>query len=136
VTRTVVRWSPRHPGQPRERLQDHVPERVLAAAQLQAARTRHTTADEATGPIPPGGVWLAVSPTRLYAFTAAGGGIGDLVEVWDRDATTVAREERLTATRVALRFGTNGAPVELDAPRWRVGQRALLRYLLDPTRTD
>jgi len=81
-------------------------------------------------------VWLAVSPTRVYAFTATDGAIGDLLEVWDRDATTVDRMERLTATRVALRFGTNGAPVELDAPRWRAGQRALLRYLRDPTRTD
>jgi len=137
VTRTVVRRSPRHPGQPRDRLQDHVPERVLAAAQLQPARTRHGTAGDRAGDrIPPDGVWLAVSPTRLYAFTAAGGAIGDLLAVWDRDATTVDRMERLTATRVALRFGTNGAPVELDAPRWRAGRGALLRYLRDPTRID
>ena len=113
----------------RDRLQDHVPERVLAAAQL------HPSAGgDARGPLAATRVWVAVSPTRLYAFAARDDDVGDLLAVWDRDATTVRRAVRLTGTRVSLRVGPNGQPVELDAPRWR-GQHAFFRYLLDPART-
>ncbi|HEY6318683.1 MAG TPA: hypothetical protein VI462_12460 [Acidimicrobiia bacterium] len=127
-----MRWSARH-AEARERLQDHVPERVLAAARL---RPRPTSSDDqAPSLLPAEGVWLAVSTTHLYAFAARGEGVGDLIEVWDRDVTTVSRAGRLAATRVALRFGTNGHPVELDAPRGRAGRRAFFRYLLDPERS-
>jgi len=126
-----VRWSARH-AEAGERLQDLVPERVLAAARL---RPRPTSSDDHAPNLLPGeGVWLAVSTTHLYAFACRGDDVGDLLEVWDRDATTVSRAGRLTATRVALRFGTNGHPVELDAPRWRAGRHAFFRYLLDPDR--
>jgi len=125
-----VQWSARH-AEARERLQDHVPERVLAAAQL---RPRPTSPDEDASLLPAEGVWLAVSTTHLYAFAARGDRVGELVEVWDRDATTVHHTPRLAATRVTLRFGANGSPIELDAPRGRAGRRAFFRYLLDPDR--
>jgi hypothetical protein len=118
----------------RGRLQDHVPERVLAAAALRPRRAGST--QHAPCQLPADGVWLAVSATRLYAFAARGtDDVGDLLEVWDRDATAVRRAGRLTVHRVVLRVSANGDPVELDAPRWRAGQHTFFRYLLDPTRT-
>jgi hypothetical protein len=119
-----VGWSHRHA--------DRVPERVLAATRLRP----RAAADPAPCELPPEGVWLAVSAHRLYAFAAAEDDVGDLLEVWDRDATTVERAGGLTATRVALRFGANGRAVELETPRWRGGQHAFFRYLLDPSRTS
>ncbi len=124
-------WSARH-AEVRQRLQGHVPERVLTAARL---RPHPTSRAVALSPGPVDGAWLAVSPTRLYAFAARGDGVGDPVEVCDRDATTVRRAERLTATPLTLRFGANGSPIELDATRWRAGRRPFFRYLHDPTRT-
>jgi hypothetical protein len=105
----------------------------LAAAAL---RPRRAGSDQdAPCQLPADGVWLAVSATRLYAFAAGGADVGDLLEVWDRDATAVRRAGRLTVHRVVLRVSANGHPVELDAPRWRAGQHDFFRYLLDPTRT-
>jgi hypothetical protein len=127
-----VRWSARH-AEARERLQDHIPERVLAAARLRPRPT--SSGDDAPSLLPAEGVWLAVSTTHLYAFAARGDRVGDLVEVWDREVTTVHPTPRVAATRVTLRFGTNGHPVELDAPRWRAGRRTFFRYLLDPERS-
>lgn len=110
-----------------------MPERVLAAAQLRPRRVG--AAEHAPCQLPADGVWLAVSATRLYAFAASRTGVGNLLEIWDRDATTVRRAGRVTVHRVVLRVSANGHPVELDAPRWRAGQRSFFRYLLDPTRT-
>ena len=127
-----MRWSHR-PADLRERLQEHVPERVLAAAQLRPRRA--APAEPAPCQLPADEILLAVSATRLYAFAGRGAGVGDLLEIWDRDATTVRRGGRLTVHRVVLRVSANGHPVELDTPRWRAGQHAFFRYLLDPTRT-
>jgi hypothetical protein len=127
-----VRWSHRQ-ADLRGRLQDHVPERVLAAAQLRPRRAG--SAAHAPCQLPADGVWLAVSATRLYAFAAHGSGVGDLLEIWDRDATSVCRAGRITVHRVVLRVSANGHPIELDTPRWPVSQRTFFRYLLDPTRT-
>ena len=110
-----------------------MPERVLAAAQLRPRRAGST--EQAPCQLPADGVLLAVSATRLYAFAAHGTEVGDLLEVWDRDATTVRRAGRVTVHRVVLRVSANGHPVELDAARWRAGQHAFFRYLLDPSRT-
>ena len=125
-----MRWSHRR-ADVRALLEDHVPERVLAAARL---RPRAAAGPEPFE-LPPDGVWVAATATHLYAFAVRGDDVGDLLEIWDRAATTVHLGRRLTATRVELRFGTNGRAVELDAPRWRAGHHAFLRYLLDPSRT-
>jgi hypothetical protein len=104
-------------------VQEHVPERVLAAGSVSARAE-----------FPPR-AWLGVTATRVYAFTSDRGRVGELVGVWDRQDTTVTKAAKLATTRLSLRFGAAGRGVELEARRWGAGNHRLVRYLLDPTRT-
>ena len=137
-------------------VQDHVPERVLAAGYVSAAgaangstfggattrliglvtgsRDGHHAPDAATNAGFAPSSWVGVTATRVYAFAAARGEVGELIGVWDRSAVTVTTSPRLVTTRLSLRFAGAGAGVDLEARRWGAGSRPLLRYLLDPTR--
>jgi hypothetical protein len=105
-------------------VQDHVPEQVLAAGPVAAA------ANDGFAP----NSWIGVTATRVYAFAAERGEVGELIGVWDRSAVTVTTSHRLVTTRLSLRFAGAGRGVKLEARTWGAGNRRLLRYLLDPTR--
>ena len=145
----------RHAARFRALVQDHVPEQVLAAGYVSAAGAapgtafggpttgligfargsrlgRHGHDAAANAGFPPSS-WLGVTATRVYAFAAERGAVGELIGVWDRTATEVTKSEKLATTRLWLRFGASSA-VELEARRWGAGNRELLRYLLNPTR--
>lgn len=143
----------RHANRYRTLVQDHVPERVLAAGCVSAPRSSPTFGGPARGLTDPargdrdhrdpGGAggfppttWLGVTPTRVYAFEAERGRVGHLIGAWDRVDTTVKKSPRVATTRLSLRFGASGPSIELEARKWGAGNHQLLRYLLDPTRTD
>ncbi|HSO96421.1 MAG TPA: hypothetical protein VLV81_10305 [Acidimicrobiia bacterium] len=146
----------RHAARYRDLAQEHIPEVVLAAGYVSTAGTakasafggpmsgvlgsaigerigRQTQEEAARAGFPPS-AWLAVTTSRVYAFAAERGEVGALIGVWDRDAVTGTKAERLATTRLSLRFGTD-ARVQLEARRWGAGNHQLLRLLLDPTRT-
>jgi hypothetical protein len=150
-----VALADRHAAPFRALVQDHVPEQVLAAGYVSAAGAakasafggpasglarlaigsrlgQHAGDAAASAGFPPSS-WLGVTATRVYAFAAERGQVGELIGVWDRSAVTVTKSEKLATTRLSLRFG-GGTSVELEARKWGAGNHQLLRYLLDPTR--
>ena len=106
-------------------VQDHVPEQVLAAGHVSDAAANAGFAPNS---------WIGITATRVYAFAAERGEVGELIGVWDRSAVTVTTSPRLVTTRLSLRFAGAGAGVDLEARTWGAGNRPLLRHLLDPTR--
>jgi hypothetical protein len=106
-------------------VQDHIPEQVLAAG--------HVTDTAANAGFSPNS-WIGVTATRVYAFAAERGDVGELIGVWDRSAVTVTTSPRLVTTRLSLRFAGAATAVKLEAHTWGAGNRPLLRYLLDSTR--
>jgi hypothetical protein len=145
----------RHAARFRALVQDHVPEQVLAAGYVSVAGTakasafggptsglaglaigsrlgQHARDAAASAGFPPSS-WLSVTATRVYAFAAELGQVGEFIGAWDRSAVTVTKSEKLATTRLSLRFGGNTS-VELEARKWGAGNHQLLRYLLDPTR--
>jgi hypothetical protein len=146
-----------HAAQRRELVQAHVPERVLAAGLVSAPGTGRTRARwaPASGLIDPHAgaadgrvsgdgsadadfpprAWLAVTGTRIYAFSAERDDVGPLIGVWDRRDTSVRRTARLTSTRLSLSFGGSGAPTAVATRRWTGGNHQLVAFLLDPSRT-
>jgi hypothetical protein len=150
-----VALADRHAARFRALVQDHVPEEVLAAGYVSAAGAAKASAfggpttgligsalgsrigrdahDAAAHTGFPPSSWLGVTATRVYAFAAERGAVGELIGVWDRGAMTVTKSERLATSRLRLRFGASSG-VELEARRWGAGNHELLRYLLDPTR--
>jgi hypothetical protein len=104
-------------------VQDHVPERVLAAGHVSTA---------ASAGFPPAS-WIGVTPNRVYAFAAEDGKVGELIGAWDRTDLTVTTSVKVAATRLSLRVGAADG-VTADARRWRAGTRRLVRYLRDPAR--
>ena len=146
----------RHAARFRALVQDHVPDQVLAAGYLSAAgaakssafggpaagliglatgsRVGHHARDAAANAGFPPNSWIGVTATRVYAFAAERGEVGELIAAWDRSAMTVTKSERLATIRLSLRFGGAGTGVDLEARRRGTGNRRLLRYLLDPTR--
>lgn len=139
-------------------VQAHVPERVVAAGYLCAPgsatasafggsrtgllgpaigdRVERQAREAAAADGFPANSWLGVTATRVYAFVADRGTVGEIIGVWDRHDTTVTKSEKLATTRLALRFGASGPTVELEARKWGAGNHQLLRYLLDPSRAD
>jgi hypothetical protein len=147
----------KHATRHRELVQAHLPERVLAVGCVAAPRTRRTgtrwgprtaridpTAGAprrgrpGDGPADPGfppHAWLAVTGTRIYVFTARRGQVGDFAGAWDRPGTSVRTVPGLTSIRLDFSFGGSGPPVAVRARRWVAGNRQLVAYLLDPSRT-
>jgi hypothetical protein len=114
----------RQAAEHRARVQARVPERVVAAGWVLA---RAAGGDD---PGWPWRAWLAVTPTRLYGFTAEGDGVGALIGAWDRSEVTTTASPALTATRLRLVFAGHESGLELDARRG-VGNRELVRVLRD-----
>lgn len=114
----------RHAARCRALVQDHVPERVLAAGCVSAAAS--------AGFAPTS--WIGVTTNRVYAFAADDGEVGALIGAWDRNDLTVTKSAKLATTRLSVCFGGAGSGVTLDARRWRAGHRQLVRYLRDPAR--
>lgn len=112
----------RHAARSRALVQDHVPERVLAAGYV-AANAGF-----------PSSCWIGVTTNRVYAFAAEDGEVGPLIGAWDRTDLTVTKSTKLATTRLSLRFGGADTGVSLEARRWGAGNRPLVRYLLDPAR--
>ena len=141
----------------REIVQAHVPERVLAAGLVSAPGTGRAggpwapksgfieptaiatrgrvTGDGSADPDFPPHAWLAVTGTRIYAFSAERDHVGALIGVWDRRGTSVRRAARLTNTRLYLSFGGSGAPTAVAARRGVAGNHRLVAFLVDPSRT-
>jgi hypothetical protein len=151
----VVRVT--HAARRRELVQAHVPERVLAAGLVSAPGTGRAggrwaprsglidpiagathgrgTGDGFADPAFAAHAWLAVTGTRIYAFSAERNHVGALIGVWDRWGTSVRRAARLTNTRLYLSFGGSGAPTAVAARRGIAGNQRLVAFLLDPSRT-
>ena len=148
----------RHAARFQALVQNHVPERVLAAGYVAAAGSakasafggpttgligqaigargeRHARDAAADAGFPPA-TWLGVTPTRVYAFAAERGAVSQLVGAWDRRDLVVTKSEKMATTRLSLRFGTAGPCVHLEARKWGAGNHRLLRYLLDPSLAD
>jgi len=148
----------RHAARFQTLVQDHVPERVLAAGYVSAAGSakasafggstsgligqaigsrgdRDARAAAAHAGFPPN-TWMGVSTNRVYAFASERGTVGELIGAWDRGDLTVTKSEKMATTRLTLRFGTAGPTVALEARKWGAGNHRLLRYLLDPTLAD
>ncbi len=149
-------FADRHAARIRALVQDHVPEQVLAAGYVSAADAakasvfggpptgliglatgsrvaQHVHDAAANAGFAPSS-WIGVTATRVYAFAAERGEVGELIGAWDRSALTVTKSQRLVTTRLSVRFAGAGTGVGLEARKWGAGNRPLLRYLLDPTR--
>lgn len=147
----------RHATRYQALVQEHVPERVLAAGYVSAAgsakasafggstsglianaigaRVERDARDAAADAGFTTTAWLGVTATRVYAFAAERGAVSELIGAWDRRAITATKSERMATTRLSLRFGA-GPCVNLEARKWGAGNHHLLRYLLDPTLAD
>jgi hypothetical protein len=117
----------RRAAEHRTRVQARVPERVVAAGWA-VARPGSARPGDAGDAGWPSRVWLAVTASRLYCFTAEGDGVGALLGAWDRSDVTATASAALTATRLRLAFAGHGSGLELDARRG-VGNGELVRVL-------
>jgi len=117
----------------RDAVQARVPEQLLAAGRC---RTTGSTGPDSFAPgADHAPVWVGVSRQRIYAFEAGSEPVGELVGAWDRDQTVVQPSPTRATTCLSLGFNADGPRLELVTHRWRISDRRLARYLLDPNRT-